>query len=121
MSNSTNSNTSLVSIQSTELVKIGNILKITEKLLTQNKLVPFLKKNGKYIYVDSVTMKPVLLNNEYDDAHLFKDGLAQIKLKDKCGFIDNFGTIVIPPIYDFSYNFYEGHAFCYIRWLQGCY
>jgi hypothetical protein len=38
-------------------------------------LVPYLKKNGKYIYVDSVTMKPVI-TREFGQAWLFKNGIA---------------------------------------------
>jgi hypothetical protein len=41
-------------------------------------LVPFLKKNGKYIYVDAASMKPVL-TKEFAQAGLFdKDGLAWV-------------------------------------------
>jgi hypothetical protein len=44
-------------------------------------LIPFLKKNGKYIYVDSATMKPVI-NKEFASASLFdKDGLASVNDK----------------------------------------
>lgn len=31
-------------------------------------VVPFLQKNGKYIWVDSATMKPIINNQEFDDA-----------------------------------------------------
>ena len=100
--------TALVPIQSTELAKVGNILKITHKLLSKIKLVPYLKKNGKYIYVDSVTMKPVLDRNEYDRANLYSDGFANVMLNRKWGFIDMSGKEVIPLIYDMVGDFSEG-------------
>ena len=107
MADSMKSYTALVPIQSTELVKVGNILKITEKLLSQILLVPFLKKNKKVIYVDSITMNPVFENMEFNGASLFKDGLALIELNDKLGFIDISGKEVVPVIYDNVEGFYR--------------
>ncbi len=91
--------------------------------------VPYLKKNGKYIYVDSATMKP-LSSIEYDEVPkiLFKNGteldlsngLTDQKDYDKniswfekdgwYGYKDSNGIILIKPIYTFTSNFSDGLA-----------
>ena len=66
------------------------------------KLVPFLKSNGKYIYVDSITMKPALIK-EYDEANLFQNNIAKVKIKKNYGYINLVGFEIIPiqyPILD---------------------
>ena len=110
MNESSKKPNSLEKIQNTELAKVGNILKITHKLLSKIKLVPYLKKNGKFIYVDSVTMKPVLDRNEYDMAHLYSEGFANVMLNRKWGFIDMSGKEVIPLIYDMVGDFSDCRA-----------
>jgi len=40
-------------------------------------LVPYLKNNGNYIYVDSATMKPVI-KKEFHTADLFQDTVAWV-------------------------------------------
>ncbi len=68
-------------------------------------LVPYLQKNGKYIYVDFKTMKPVLYKKEYDMAKLFYKELARVGKYDnkgnlKMGVIDKTGKEIIPCKYD---------------------
>ena len=95
MSDSEFKSTSLIPIQSTKLEKVVDILKITEKLLTQVNYVPFLKKNGKYIFVDSSDVKISLKTKEYDMAYPFSEGLARVNLERKWGFIDKTGRVVL--------------------------
>ena len=101
---------SLIPIQSSKLAKVGDVLKITEKLLAQINYVPFLKKNGKYIFVNSINMKSFLETREYDWVSIFSEGLASVKLDGKYGFIDKTGREVVPMIYDSAGSFLEGLA-----------
>lgn len=41
---------------------------------------------------------------------MFSDGLVAVKIKDKYGFIDRTGKVVIKPVYEAAYNFSEGLA-----------
>jgi len=61
-------------------------------------LLPFLKANGKYIYVDSATMQPVI-SKEFDLAFRFKDSLAWIVVNNKFGLINNSGNEIFSPKY----------------------
>ena len=94
--------------------------------------VPYLKKNGKYIYVDSATMKPVsnieydevpkiLINNgtELDllnlvhskDENDFDKNIIQFEKEGWWGYKDNNDVVLIKPIYTFTTNFSEGLAY----------
>jgi hypothetical protein len=65
------------------------------------------KYDGKYGFKDKNTGK-IVIPLKYDDAWLFMEGLASVKLNDKWGFIDKTGEIVVPFNYDFDYYFWEG-------------
>ena len=95
--------------------------------------VPFLKKNGKYIYVDSATMKPlsekeysamgftlpkIILKNgkdfdweqennlDHSDSSIIqfeKDGLN--------GYKNNIGNVIINPVYNVAERFNDGLAY----------
>ena len=71
---------------------------IFKKLIAHFQIVPFLKKNGKYIYVDFSTLNPVFKKGEYDDAEIFNEESAIVKIHGKSGFINKEGDIVIPRI-----------------------
>ncbi len=66
-------------------------------------LIPFLKSNGKFSYVDSSSLKPSF-SQEYDEAGLFNNGLAAIKTNNKWGFINKTGKTIVPSIYDGTYG-----------------
>ncbi len=74
-------------------------------------LVPFLKKDGKYIYVDSATMKPVIweaqesVQNEFDGARMFHNGLAVVKKYGKWGLISSEGLLLNCCKYDWISDF----------------
>jgi hypothetical protein len=97
----------------------------SEILKGQIKAVPFLTKNGKYIFVDSVNLNPLSNRNEYDSVtesdcrpdiwdtnkyeksrraiyrHPYNDSLSFKVYKDNNeGIVDSFGNEIIPPIYD---------------------
>ncbi len=71
--------------------------------------VPYLKKNGKWIFTDSLNMKPVL-SKEYDDVSFFSEGFAKVELNKKTGYIDKKGKEICRLKYDFGYVFIEGMA-----------
>jgi hypothetical protein len=82
-----------------KIVLIVLILFYYNNLISQN-LVPFLKSNGKYIYLNSVTLEKIN-NEEYDDALLFKESYAFVKkgtywgmLNKKCEPISNFNLLL---------------------------
>jgi hypothetical protein len=68
-------------------------------------LVPFLKANGKFIYVDSELMEPVI-NREFDGADFFIGNHALVKtqstdaLRWLWGLIDKKGELVVQCTYD---------------------
>jgi hypothetical protein len=74
---------------------------------TAQTLVPYLKKNGKNIFVDSATMKPAILK-EYDHASFFYEGLAAVRLNGKSGYINKKGKEVIPLKYYHTSDFTNG-------------
>jgi hypothetical protein len=47
----------------------------------RKKYIPYLKKNGKYIYVNSENLNPVGAGKEYDNMFLISEVLASINLK----------------------------------------
>ena len=72
-------------------------------------LVPYLKTNGKFVYVDSSDLK-IKLEKEFDEADLFSEGLARVKIGDKWGFITTAGKELIPIEYEDVHDFSEGVA-----------
>lgn len=77
------------------------------------KFIPFLKKNGKYIYVQQGSLKP-LSQTEYEELDLFAEGLAGVRIGDKCGFIGTTGQLVIALKYQGVGEFYKGLAPVYL-------
>ena len=72
--------------------------------------VPYLKKNGNYIYVDSASLKPAF-QKEFAEADFFNSALARVtRQKDgKYGFIDKLGNQVTGYIYKRAgYQFSDG-------------
>jgi hypothetical protein len=58
-------------------------------------------RDGKcgYISVDGTEVIPI---NSFDDCGYFREGLAEIGIKNRKGLIDKTGKIVIQPTYDFT-------------------
>ena len=48
---------------------------------------------------------------KFDGAWYFREGLANVQINDKWGFIDKTGTVVIPAKFDSALGFYEGKAY----------
>ena len=80
-----------------------------KEINTENTVVPYLKKNGKYVLVDSATMKPKN-GKEFDMITLVSEGLALVILNNKYGFIDKTGKIIIPMKYVDAFKFSGGVA-----------
>ncbi|MBP1673035.1 MAG: hypothetical protein H6Q25_850 [Bacteroidetes bacterium] len=72
-------------------------------------LAIFVTKDMKFGYVDKTGK--VIINAQFDQASYFCEGLAAVKIKDKCGFIDKKGKIVINPQFEIVSDFSEGKAF----------
>ena len=51
------------------------------------------------------------IEQKFDGANGFSDGLAGVKVDDKWGFIDKSGTIVIEPQFDGAWGFVDGLAY----------
>ena len=47
---------------------------------------------------------------KYDEADLFSEGFARVKLNGKWGFVDKSGKVVVPIKYDYVHSFYDGLA-----------
>ncbi len=80
--------------------------------------VPFLKRNGKYVFVDSFTLKPLNQEKEYDsvtESDYVKEQMGELRfprssenksisykvyLNQKEGIVDLSGNEVFSPIYD---------------------
>jgi hypothetical protein len=107
-----------------KIISFVLILGLHIKFCFSQKLVPYLKSNDTYIYVDSVTMKP-LISTEFDFAYPFQNGVAKVgmceenkKIKTYCfygdikyGLINLKGEIILPIEYNVINNFKEGFAF----------
>lgn len=73
--------------------------------VTDPQLVPFLK-GLKFGFIDS--NKNLVIDAKYDEVHPFYEGLAMVKLHNRCGFIDKTGTLIIPLKYESTGSFSEG-------------
>ena len=62
-------------------------------------LIPKLKANGKYVYINKQTNLEVF-PKEFENAFLYYNERAKVKLNGKFGVIDENGKIVIPTIFD---------------------
>lgn len=93
-------------ISSVSVYVMGKTEQNTGKKDNSDSPVPFLKKNGKFIYTDR-NLKPVI-TREFDNASLFEDGIAKVRINKKAGFINETGEEVIPVKYDELGDFYAG-------------
>jgi len=76
---------------------------------TAQTLIPYLKLNGKIIFVDSSTMKPVI-EKEFEEAGLFQEGLSCVRLNGKYAFIDKTGKAITEFKYETAFSFKNGMA-----------
>jgi hypothetical protein len=92
------------------------IFLIFHKSLNSQTLVPFLKSNGNYVYVDSLSMK-IVIDKEFKEATLFENGFASVRLEKggKWGAINRRGDLVVNPIALGQINFFDGIAEFYIE------
>lgn len=70
-------------------------------------LVPFLTKTGKYIFVDSISMKKVI-QNEFDFAYDFNDNISIVAKNNLWGIINKQGKQLTPFKYDIIENLGKG-------------
>jgi len=78
---------------------------------TAQTLIPYLKLNGKIIFVDSATMKPAT-EKEYTGVYPFSEGFSRVQLTSngKYAYVDKTGKEITEFKYDFGYPFIEGLA-----------
>jgi hypothetical protein len=84
----------------------------------QNSLaVPYLCNNGKYILVDSESMKPI--NTKEFDSEIFNidrralkqdSTLEPIYINGKYGYLNNKFNLIVPPKYEYAHGFCNGLA-----------
>ena len=60
-------------------------------------VVPFLKKNGKYILVDATSMKPIANVKEFDKANELEGGFWQLCVGENCGLYNKQGKQLLKP------------------------
>ena len=65
-------------------------------------------KQGKYGFIDA--SGEVVIPPQFDDAYMFREGLALVENDGKIGFIDTKGKYAVPPIYEDAEPFSEGLA-----------
>jgi uncharacterized protein (TIGR02145 family) len=78
--------------------------------------VPIKGANGEYQYIDIPQKGKIVINPQFERAHLFRDGLALVKTsgtEGKWGYIDKKGKFAIAPVYSKAQDFSEGMA-----WVQ---
>lgn len=75
---------------------------------TNFKLFGIIDKLGRFVHVP-----------EFEDAGEFHEGLAMACVKQKCGYVDNSGTWVIPPTFISARPFWRGLAS--VAWKDGEY
>jgi uncharacterized protein (TIGR02145 family) len=79
-------------------------------------IVPIKGANGEYQYIDLAQKGRIVINPQFGEAHVFKDGLALVKAsgKDgKWGYIDKKGKFEIAPVYNKAQDFGDG-----VAWVQ---
>jgi hypothetical protein len=79
-------------------------------------IVPVKGANGEYQYIDVSQKGKIVINPQFGQAHIFRDGLALVKTSGwdgKYGYIDRNGKYIIAPTYDFAQDFSEG-----VAWMQ---
>lgn len=77
-------------------ILIAFLLTFSTAAQSQN-VVPFLKKNGKYILVDAVTMKPLANTTEFDEADELEGGFWQLCIGENCGLYNRLGKQLMKP------------------------
>jgi hypothetical protein len=60
-------------------------------------VVPYLKKNGKYVLVDATTMKPIANAKEFDEAYEIEGGFWQLCIGENCGLYNKQGKQLLKP------------------------
>jgi formylglycine-generating enzyme required for sulfatase activity len=78
-----------------------------KKPVTAENLTPF-KEKEKYGYKNDKGQ--VVIRAMYDDAHVFLEDLAAVKVGKLWGFINVYNNMVIPPQFGYAYGFAEGMA-----------
>jgi hypothetical protein len=107
------------------ILGITSFLLITQGCVSENKrgsvseskkeyyLIPYLKSNGKYIYVKPKTMEPIIMK-EYDEVDFFSEDFGRVcnwvDGGKKYGFVNKNGVEVIPPKYHDARDFIDGLA-----------
>ncbi|MDR1830991.1 MAG: WG repeat-containing protein [Candidatus Fibromonas sp.] len=79
-------------------------------------IVPIKGANGEYQYIDLSKKGRIVINPQFGEAHIFKDGLALVKAsgqEGKWGYIDNKGKFIIAPVYSKAQSFSEE-----VAWVQ---
>ncbi len=79
-------------------------------------IVPVMGSNGEYQYIDVSQKGKVVINPQFSEATIFRDGLALVKTSGsdgKWGYIDKKGKFVIPPVYSYAQTFGSG-----VAWVQ---
>jgi hypothetical protein len=98
---------------------VCTVLLLASQTIAQREIALYpIPDNGKFGYIDEngrVVIKP-----QFDDAKLFSEGLARVRIKEKWGFIDPSGKLVITPNFELTSNneeandrsldFHEGRA-----------
>jgi hypothetical protein len=79
-------------------------------------IVPVVGPSGEYQYINLNRKGRVVIEPQFGEAYIFRDGLALVKtsgVNGKYGYINKNGEFVIAPIFTYAQNFYEGTA-----WVQ---
>ena len=84
----------------------GNPMLSLERFATYGLLVSV--RDNKYGYIN--TTRRIIIPHQYEDARLFSDGVAAVKINGKWGYIDTTGTAIISPQYDDATDFIYGFA-----------
>jgi len=79
-------------------------------------IVPVKGSNGEYQYIDVSQKGKIVINPQFSEATIFRDGLAVIKTRSedgKWGYIDKKGKFIVPPVYSYAQTFGDG-----VAWVQ---
>jgi len=79
-------------------------------------VVPIKGANGEYQYIDISQKGKIVINPQFERAHIFRDGLALVKAsgsEGKWGYIDKKGKFAIAPVYSKAQDFGDG-----VAWVQ---
>lgn len=79
-------------------------------------IVPIQGSNKEFQYIDIPQNGKIVINPQFERAHIFRDGLALVKTtgKDgKWGYIDKKGKFAIAPVYNKAQDFSED-----VAWVQ---